>query len=288
MFDPDHASWQQQVHQQRYCSYCYLFGRLVVSDTDRAIHFVVLFLVQGWAQGRMTKYQKLKQHNLEVDNDPTLPYSIYRPQNIAIVMAYFSIGLTGSFLSTPLNVYLVEHLNAEPQMQNTIGILQTLPWSMKVVFGFLSDACPIGGLHRKPYLIIGALLYSLSFMMYSWLGIHNVVYLATSIFLGTVGLIVMDVMVDTMCVQRSKFEPEESKGQMQASCYSIRFAGSLIGAIMGATLCNKDSWGWGLTYFEVSFLNGVIPFLLVIPCLFTYVSTLPTRVHMSNHGCFQI
>lgn len=235
----------------------------------------------------MAKYQKLKQHNLEVENDPALPYSIYRPQNIAIVMAYFSIGLTGSFLSTPLNVYLVEHLNAEPQMQNTIGILQTLPWSMKVVFGFLSDACPIGGMHRKPYLIIGAFLYSLSFMMYSWLGIHNVVYLAISIFLGTVGLIVMDVMVDTMCVQRSKFEPEESKGQMQASCYSIRFAGSLIGAIMGATLCNKDSWGWGLTYFEVSFLNGVIPFLLVIPCLFTYVSTLfvPCCIYMTNHRC---
>lgn len=36
-----------------------------------------------------------------------------------------------------------------------------------------------------------------------------------------------------MCVERSKFEPEDIKGQMQASCYSIRFGGSLIGAIVG-------------------------------------------------------
>ncbi|RYY81012.1 hypothetical protein EON63_16390 [archaeon] len=45
------------------------------------------------------------------------------------------------------------------------------------------------------------------------------------------GLIQMDVMADTMCVQRSKLEPEAHKGRMQANCYSIRFAGSLVGAI---------------------------------------------------------
>lgn len=38
---------------------------------------------------------------------------------------------------------------------------------------------------------------------------------------------------------------------------------------MGATLCNRDSWGWGLNYFQVSFINGIIPFILVTPCLFT-------------------
>lgn len=166
----------------------------------------------------------------EENDDPTLPCDIYRKENIAIIMAYFSVGLTGSFLSTPLNIYLVEVLNAEPQMQNTIGILQTLPWSLKVAFGFLSDAFPINGLHRKPYLAIGAIMYSTAFIAYSVLGKHDVVLLSLSIFLGTIGLIQMDVMADTMCVQRSKFEPEETKGQMQASCYSIRFAGSLLGA----------------------------------------------------------
>lgn len=215
------------------------------------------------------KYTKLQQ--LEADRkdvEAGVPVDIYHSYNIAIIMAYFSIGVVQSFLSTPLNIYLVEKLNAEPQMQNTIGILQTLPWSMKLVFGFLSDAVPIYGLNRKPYLAIGSILYSFSFMAYSIVGKHDVTFLSICTFLGTLGLIQMDVMADTMCVQRSKFEPEETKGQMQASCYSIRFAGSLIGAIMGATLCNKDSWGWGLDYFEVSFLIGVIPFILVTPSLF--------------------
>jgi hypothetical protein len=210
-----------------------------------------------------------KQPNNKAVDIKTLPYDIYRKENWAIVMAYFSVGLVGSFLSTPLNVYLVEHLNAEPQMQNTISILQTLPWSLKLVFGFISDAFPIFGMHRKPYLTFGALLYSSAYISYALIGSHNVVFLSACIFLGTVGLIQVDVMADTMCVQRSKFEPEEIKGHMQASCYSIRFAGSLIGAICGATLCNRKNWGWGLDFLQMSFLNGLIPFVLVAPTLFT-------------------
>eukprot|EP01039_Chlorochromonas_danica_P009548 gene9548-10553_t len=202
-------------------------------------------------------------------DDVSIACDIYRKENIAIVLAYFSVGLVGSFLSTPLNIYLVEYLNAEPQMQNTIGILQTLPWSLKLAFGFLSDAVPMYGMHRKPYLAIGAVLYSTAFMAYAILGVHSVVFLSACTFMGTIGLIQMDVMADTMCVQRSKYEPEDTRGQMQASCYSIRFAGSLIGAICGATLCNRKSWGWGLDFMQLAFLNGLIPFILVTPSLFT-------------------
>jgi MFS family permease len=196
------------------------------------------------------------------------PYHLLRKENFAIAMAYLSVGIVTSLISTPLNVYLVEVLNAEPQMQNTIGILQTLPWSLKLLFGFLSDSCPIRGMHRKPYLTIGALVYSFAYMGYAWYGKDDVVVLAGCIFLATLGLIQMDVMADTMCVQRSKLEPEEEKGQLQASCYSIRFAGGLIGAVLGATLCNRQQWGWGLTFNQVSMVICLVPLLLVTPCLY--------------------
>lgn len=210
-----------------------------------------------------------KQPVRDYPDDPAIACDVYRKENVAIIMAYFSVGLVASFLCTPLNVYLVEYLNAEPQMQNTIGILQTLPWSLKLVFGFLSDAVPLFGMHRKPYLAIGALMYSSAYMAYAMVGAHSVVLLSACIFMATVGLIQMDVMADTMCVQRSKFEPEATRGQMQATCYSIRFAGSLIGAILGATLCNKATWGWGLDFMQMAFINGLIPFVFVAPALFS-------------------
>lgn len=180
-------------------------------------------------------------------------------------MTYFSVGLAMSFISTPLNVYMVKTLNVEPQMQITVGILRHLPWSMKLLFGFLSDAVPIFGMHRKPYLTFGAVLYSTMFILYSLVATHNILLLAISVFISTVGIIQMDVMADTMCVERSRFEPEEHRGQMQASFYTIRFAGNLLGAIFGGILCNTATFGWGLTFFQITLINGFIPLVLVSP-----------------------
>mmetsp|Transcript_17451 Transcript_17451/g.38704 ORF Transcript_17451/g.38704 Transcript_17451/m.38704 type:complete len:584 (+) Transcript_17451:166-1917(+) len=193
--------------------------------------------------------------------------SVTRKENLAITMAYFSVGMVSSLIQTPLNVYLVKTMNAEPSMQNTIAILQTLPWSMKLVFGFISDTFPICGMQRKPYLAIGAVAYSLSFITYALIATDSLALLSACVFMGTLGLIQMDVMADTMCVQRSKFEKDEQRGQMQATFYSVRFLGGLLGAILGACVCNQDTWGWGLTFHQVAFCMGLIPFLIVIPWL---------------------
>ena len=123
-------------------------------------------------------------------------------------------------------------------------------------------------MQRKPYLTIGALLYSIAFMTYGIVGIDNITMLSICVFFGTLGLIQMDVMADTMSVQRSKFEHEEQRGHMQSTFYSIRFFGGLIGAIVGASICNVDTWGWGLSFHQVSFLVGLVPFVLVMPWLY--------------------
>jgi hypothetical protein len=52
---------------------------------------------------------------------------------------------------------------------------------------------------------------------------------------------------------------------MQASFYSVRFAGGLIGAMVGAVVCNKEV---GLSFHNVAFCIGVIPFILIVPWLF--------------------
>eukprot|EP01041_Mallomonas_annulata_P009278 gene9278-19257_t len=195
------------------------------------------------------------------------PCVLFHPQSIAIALAYFSIGFTTAFIYNPLNVYLVKGLDADPQVQNAIRILRTLPWSLKLVYGFISDAFPIFGLHRKPYLVIGALLNSVAFFVYSASGANDFVFLGICVLIGKIGLIMMDVMVDTMVVERSRYEQTERRGQLQASCQATRYAGSLMGAIAGTLLYNKVEWGWGLTFHEVSFVIGFVPFALVMPWL---------------------
>ena len=50
------------------------------------------------------------------------PCDLLRMENIAIPLSYFNIGFATSFLCTPLNIYMVNVLNVEPQMQSTLGI----------------------------------------------------------------------------------------------------------------------------------------------------------------------
>ena len=40
------------------------------------------------------------------------PCNLYRLENRAIAMSYFAVGIVGSLIITPLNIYLVETLNA--------------------------------------------------------------------------------------------------------------------------------------------------------------------------------
>jgi hypothetical protein len=70
--------------------------------------------------------------------------SMFHSKLIGMPLSYFFIGVATSFINTPLTVYMVNELGAEPQIQNTIGVLTTLPWSFKLLYGFLSDwyVCP--------------------------------------------------------------------------------------------------------------------------------------------------
>ena len=191
-------------------------------------------------------------------------------ENIGIATAYFTVGLTMSFVTTPMNIYLVNKLDAEPDLQGTINILQTLPWSLKILVGFLSDSVPLLGARRKPYLLIGTIIYALSWLYYSQVeasGSGSLIQLSTVTFISTMGLITIDVMADTMCVERSKFEPETIKGQMQATCYSSRFGGAVLGAVLG-TIVTQEGSNFYLDFAGICKLNGFLPIMMVIPFCF--------------------
>jgi MFS family permease len=208
--------------------------------------------------------------NLEDDTHCTKDdvLNLYNANNIGLAMTYFVVGINAALLLTPLNVYLVKNLNAEPSVQVTMSILQIIPWSFKLVFGFISDAFPLFGQKRKPYLVIGIIICSSFSMLYTMVMEDSVIMLAITVFMSTLGLIQMDVMADTMVVLRSKCEKPIDKGKLQSTCYAIRYWGRFIGAILGALLFNKAEWGWGLSFFQITLLLGIIPPVLILPFIY--------------------
>jgi hypothetical protein len=44
-------------------------------------------------------------------------------------------------------------MNCDPAEMAMYGSLQSLPWSLKVIYGLITDNVKICGLKRKPYII---------------------------------------------------------------------------------------------------------------------------------------
>lgn len=118
---------------------------------------------------------------------------------------------------------------------------------------------------RKSYLLLGYVIYAASMMTLAYIGQPDVIELAVLLFVGTTGIIMSDVSADTIVVERSKYEPEHKKGSAQATCYSVRFFGGILGALAGCTLYNRQDWGWGLTFSQVCAVCAALPLAIIMP-----------------------
>ena len=96
-------------------------------------------------------------------------------------------------MSTPLSVYMIKELGCQPAEQNTIGILMSVPWSFKLVYGFTSDTYKLFGYRRKSYLLLGYVLYAAMMLTLAYLRTPSVIALASCLFLGTIGIIMVSI-----------------------------------------------------------------------------------------------
>jgi len=220
----------------------------------------------------------------DIDHSSMKSKDIERPKeldpwsmaNIAIMSSYFCVGFGMSFLGTPLSYYMIDTLYSTAEQQNVVGILSSLPWSFKLLYGFLSDGVPINGQRRKPYFIIGWCIYIASNFWLALLGEPSIVWIAGLMLAQTMGYMLSDVMTDTMVVERSKsFEDVDSRGSFQAAGYTIRTAGTCFGSVFGAILYNKSSWGWGLTISQIFVINAMLPAVILIPLVPSLLETPP-------------
>ena len=51
--------------------------------------------------------------------------------------------------------FFIGYLNVPAHVYSTAGVIMSMPWSFKFLFGLLSDCMPMFGYRRKPYMCIG-------------------------------------------------------------------------------------------------------------------------------------
>ena len=117
-----------------------------------------------------------------------------------------------------------------------LAALPTISWSIKPIYGFLTDLVPIGGYRRRPYLHIMPIITMLSWL-YIWQFADSFISYAIPIMIANVGLGFTDVIADGLVVQQSD---EKTAGRYQSICWGSLTVGAIVTTFLSGLLLGRE------------------------------------------------
>ncbi|CAI5484189.1 unnamed protein product [Closterium sp. Yama58-4] len=156
------------------------------------------------------------------------------PFLILVFSIYWAQGFR-AFPWTGISILVKDHLKLGPAAAQLMTSTAYMPWSVKPLYGILSDCVPIRGGRRIPYIIIANALSLLS-----WLALAFVPRLAASptpftllLVLQNVGAAMADVVIDAMVAEAAKGDKERYAGDLQSLSWFSMAAGGVVGSLLG-------------------------------------------------------
>jgi len=137
-----------------------------------------------------------------------------------------------------------------------LGILAALPtisWSVKPIYGFLTDLVPIRGYRRRPYLHIMPLITCLSYL-WIWKFSDSFISFAIPLMIANVGLGFTDVIADGLVVQQSD---EKTAGRYQSICWGALTIGAIISTFLSGLLLGREI----LSIRDMFFITALMPII---------------------------
>eukprot|EP00522_Entomoneis_paludosa_P018274 CAMPEP_0172451296 /NCGR_PEP_ID=MMETSP1065-20121228/9391_1 /TAXON_ID=265537 /ORGANISM="Amphiprora paludosa, Strain CCMP125" /LENGTH=524 /DNA_ID=CAMNT_0013203239 /DNA_START=14 /DNA_END=1585 /DNA_ORIENTATION=- len=244
---------------------------------------------------------RLEDHHddslMEESNNNYHPASlttIYRMEHLAIPACYFMVGLVQGLTYPLINVYPLD-LGATEAQQTTLSSLKGLPSCFKIFFGVLSDTVPIAGYRRKPYMLLGWTIASVSLLfliLVSDLSFQRVSsndvsilergdddnvattvvaippenapsmpLLSTTFFIWATGVWWADVMGDSLVAEKAQFETPQDRGNLQIVCYLWRGVGFVGTAALSSWIYNFEQGPLWIVSTAALLPWGMVPIL---------------------------
>jgi folate/biopterin transporter len=152
----------------------------------------------------------------------------------AILLVYFVQGILG-LARLAVSFFLKDDLGLTPAEVGALTGIATLPWTIKPLFGLISDGLPIFGYRRRPYLMLSGLLGTVA-----WLALATVVQSGwaaiAAITLSSLSVAVGDVIVDSLVVERARQESLGTAGTLQSLAWGASAVGGVVTAYLGGLL----------------------------------------------------
>ena len=157
----------------------------------------------------------------------------------AILLVYFVQGILG-LARLAVSFFLKDDLGLSPAEVAALTGVATLPWTIKPLFGFLSDGLPIFGYRRRPYLVLSGLMGTAAWLVLAT--VAHTAWLATAmILLSSLSVAISDVIVDSLVVERARQESQSEAGTLQSLSWGASAIGGLLTAYLGGLLLEQTS-----------------------------------------------
>ncbi|KAJ0396433.1 hypothetical protein P43SY_007758 [Pythium insidiosum] len=176
--------------------------------------------------------------------------SLLSRESFGLLAQYAAVGLVYGTLPSTIYPFLQNYLFMEGTATTSANALLSIPWSLKVFIGMITDNFPIFGYRRRPYMMFGwsAAAFCLFFMALKPLpdpyfkdpsfagldpekitpdmvnktspdkgGMYIILMMLTSL-----GYLIADVAADAVVVEYAQREPIAIRGRTQTAIYATR------------------------------------------------------------------
>ncbi|XP_042518988.1 probable folate-biopterin transporter 4 [Macadamia integrifolia] len=178
-----------------------------------------------------------------------------------ISLVYFIQGFR-SFVWTAVSYQLKDGLNLSPSASQLVSSVVFFPWSIKPLYGILSDCIPILGRKRIPYLFISTIL-----SLFPWLILGLNASLRSSsgplmiiLTVQNLGSAMTDVVIDAMIAEAVRCERAAFAGDLQSMSWLSMAFGGIFGSLLG---------GFALTNLQIGtifLLFSILPAMQLLSC----------------------
>merc|ERR1719215_2263758 len=190
-----------------------------------------------------------------------------------LVMLFASQHLMKGFagaLMGPCSSYLYKAYNvAGPQMQIYGGVTQ-LPWAMKPIIGLLSDALPIRGFHKSPYILGASAVGAVSLALIgASTRVHlTVTMLVICMFFVQLQFSTCDLLTEAKYAEKMQSNPEHGPKLMTFVWFGLQTGGLAATMMVGPMLSHYGP--------HFPYLVALVPAtFIMIPMARNYMEEVP-------------
>lgn len=170
-------------------------------------------------------------------------------------------GNPGLF-EVPLQLYLKETLGFSAEALAWFGLILSIPWTIKPLWGIISDSFPLCGYQMRSYFFI---CYLLAFALFIWLGFwDSYTWLVLAVAMGLVSAFIAfsDVLTDKLMVVEGK--PRGKTGVLQAAQWSALGFGGFFTMYLGGWIAENADLALAFLLTAAAPLVGLLAAIFLV------------------------